>query len=100
MGSAAACGEADWKGRLLPGFAADFVVLGGNPLTTDPGRIAALPVRDGFPPPMLNLSDPDPACDLDATPGVGRSLPIRAALKLSIGFGGHLAVAVLRRFEG
>ncbi|HYW92655.1 MAG TPA: amidohydrolase [Gammaproteobacteria bacterium] len=45
VGSAAACGEADWKGRLLPGFAADFVVLGGNPLTTDPGRIAAIPVR-------------------------------------------------------
>jgi len=46
------------------------------------------------------LTDPDPACDLDGTPLVGRPLAIRAALKLSIGFGGHLAAAVLRRPEG
>ena len=51
-------------------------------------------------PPTLNLTDPDPACDLDGTPLVGRSRPIRAALKLSLGFGGHLAVAVLRRPDG
>jgi 3-oxoacyl-[acyl-carrier-protein] synthase II len=58
--------------------------------------IAALSIRDGFAPPTLNLDDPDPACDLDGTPIVGRDLPIRALLKLSIGFGGHLAAAVLR----
>ena len=62
--------------------------------------IACLSIRDGFVPPTLNLSDPDPACDLDGTPLVGRSLPIGAALKLSLGFGGHLAAAVLRRPEG
>jgi 3-oxoacyl-[acyl-carrier-protein] synthase II len=59
--------------------------------------ITCLSIRDGFLPPTLNLTDPDPACDLDATPLVGRRSPIRAALKLSIGFGGHLAVAVLRQ---
>ncbi len=59
----------------------------------------ALAVRDGFVPPTLNLDDPDPACDLDGTPHVGRARPIRAALKLSLGFGGHLAAAVLRRCE-
>ena len=62
--------------------------------------ITCLAIRDGFVPPTLNLDDPDPACDLDGTPHVGRSLPIRAALKLSIGFGGHLAAAVLRRADG
>jgi len=61
--------------------------------------IAALSVRDGFAPPTLNLDDPDPDCDLDGTPHVGRSVPIRALLKISIGFGGHLAVAVLRRAD-
>jgi 3-oxoacyl-[acyl-carrier-protein] synthase II len=59
----------------------------------------ALAVRDGFVPPTLNLDDPDPLCDLDGTPHVGRSMPIRAALKVSIGFGGHLAAAVLRRAD-
>ena len=59
--------------------------------------ITALSVRDGFGPPTLNLDDPDPACDLDGTPHQGRSLLIPAALKLSLGFGGHLAAAVLKR---
>ncbi len=58
--------------------------------------IAALSLRDGFVPPTLNLDHPDPACDLDGTPQVGRSMPIRVLLKLSLGFGGHLAAAVLR----
>ena len=62
--------------------------------------ITCLAIRDGFVPPTLNLDDPDPACDLDGTPHRGRSRAIRAALKLSIGFGGHLAAAVLRRPEG
>lgn len=62
--------------------------------------ITCLAIRDDYAPPTLNLTDPDPACDLDGTPLVGRSRPIGAALKLSLGFGGHLAVAVLRRPDG
>lgn len=62
--------------------------------------ITCLAVRDAFVPPTLNLDDPDPACDLDGTPHVGRARSIGAALKLSIGFGGHLAAAVLRRPDG
>ncbi len=56
--------------------------------------IACLSIRDGFVPPTLNLRDPDPACVLPHTP-TGESRPIRSALKLSLGFGGHLAAAVL-----
>jgi 3-oxoacyl-[acyl-carrier-protein] synthase II len=59
--------------------------------------ITCLAMRDGFAPPTVNLDDPDPACDLDGTPRVGRERRIAAALKLSIGFGGHLAAAVLTR---
>lgn len=58
--------------------------------------ITCLSLRDGLVPPTLNLTDPDPECDLDATPLVGRSVPLRSALKISIGFGGHHAAAVLR----
>jgi 3-oxoacyl-[acyl-carrier-protein] synthase II len=61
--------------------------------------ITCLSVRDGFVPPTLNLTDPDPACDLDGTPRMGKARPIAAALKVSIGFGGHLAAAVVRRHE-
>jgi predicted amidohydrolase YtcJ len=44
-GSAEASGEAAVKGRLAPGYLADFAVLGGDPLTTAPDEIAAIPVH-------------------------------------------------------
>jgi predicted amidohydrolase YtcJ len=44
-GSAYAADEAETKGRLAPGFVADFVVLDGDPLTVDPSTLGALGVR-------------------------------------------------------
>ncbi|QDU63784.1 3-oxoacyl-[acyl-carrier-protein] synthase 2 [Planctomycetes bacterium Pan216] len=60
----------------------------------------ALALEHQFVPPTLNLDRPDPECDLDYTPHVGTARPMRAALKASIGFGGHIAAAVLRRCDG
>jgi 3-oxoacyl-(acyl-carrier-protein) synthase len=62
--------------------------------------ITALALRDGFAPPTLNLTDPDPECDLDCVPLFGREQPLEHALKLSIAFGGHLAAVALRRWDG
>lgn len=44
VGSAEAEGTSRVKGRLAPGFLADFTVLGENPLTVDPHGIAAISV--------------------------------------------------------
>jgi len=44
-GGAYASGEQAVKGRLAPGFLADFVVLGEDPLATPPERLAAIPVQ-------------------------------------------------------
>ncbi len=62
--------------------------------------ITTLALRDGFAPPTLNLTDPDPECDLDCIPLFGREQPLEHALKLSIAFGGHLAAVALRRWTG
>ncbi len=62
--------------------------------------ITALALRDGFAPPTLNLTAPDPECDLDCIPIIGRAQPLEHALKLSIAFGGHLAAIALRRWTG
>jgi predicted amidohydrolase YtcJ len=45
LGSAEADGVAASRGRIAPGYHADFVVLGENPLTVDSRAIAAIPVR-------------------------------------------------------
>ncbi len=62
--------------------------------------ITVMALRDGFAPPTLNLTHPDPECDLDYLPLVGRSQDFEHALKLSIAFGGHLAAVALRRWSG
>ena len=56
-----------------------------------------LAMRDGVIPPTTNLTVPDPDCPLDYTPHTPRKAEIRTALKLSLGFGGHLAAAVMTR---
>jgi 3-oxoacyl-[acyl-carrier-protein] synthase II len=58
-----------------------------------------LAVRDGIIPPTVNLTLPDPECDLDYTPQLAARQPVRTAMKLSLGFGGHLAAAVVRRIS-
>jgi predicted amidohydrolase YtcJ len=44
-GGAYASGEQAIKGRLAPGYLADFVVLGGDPLTAAPDALSTIPVR-------------------------------------------------------
>jgi 3-oxoacyl-(acyl-carrier-protein) synthase len=61
--------------------------------------ITTLAMRDGFVPPTLNLTRPDPECDLDCIPLVGRHNQFVCALKLSVAFGGTLAAVALRRWE-
>jgi len=59
--------------------------------------ICALSLARGWLPPTLNLSQPDPACDLDCLPQDGRTARPGAILTNSFGFGGINATLVLRR---
>lgn len=59
----------------------------------------ALSLRDGFLPPTVNYQIPDETCDLDVVPNVGRAAEIRYALSNSLGFGGHNASILLKRWE-
>jgi 3-oxoacyl-[acyl-carrier-protein] synthase II len=55
----------------------------------------ALALRDGFLPPTINLTDPDPACDLDFIPHTGRPAQPAAALCNCLGFGSKNSAMVL-----
>ena len=60
----------------------------------------ALALRDQFAPPTVHLQQPDPECDLDYVPGEGRQMPMTYALSNSLGFGGHNACLLMKRWEG
>jgi 3-oxoacyl-[acyl-carrier-protein] synthase II len=56
---------------------------------------AALALRDGFLPPTINLSTPDPDCDMDFIPNHGRAADPVAALCNCLGFGSKNSALVL-----
>lgn len=60
---------------------------------------SALTLRDGFIPATINYRVPDPACDLDVVPNQGRSAEVRHVLSNSLGFGGHNASLLFRKWE-
>jgi 3-oxoacyl-[acyl-carrier-protein] synthase II len=62
------------------------------------GVVASLlAMRHAFLPPTVNRDVPDPECDLDVIPGVGRERAIDTVLCNCIGFGSKNAALVLRR---
>ena len=61
--------------------------------------ISCLALRLEYLPPTLNLTQADPACDLDCVPNVGRRARAGCILSNSFGFGGINASLVLARHE-
>jgi len=56
-------------------------------------------ILHGVVPPTINYENPDPECDLDITPNTAREMPVRVALNSNLGFGGHNAALLFRKFE-
>jgi len=61
--------------------------------------VTALSLHHQTVPPTVNLVEPDPQCRLDLVRDQARSFRFDHALKLSLGFGGHLVAALLRRAD-
>jgi 3-oxoacyl-[acyl-carrier-protein] synthase II len=55
-----------------------------------------LAMRDSVLPPTINLTTPDPACDLDYVAGQSRPAQVRTAAANAFGFGGQNCVVVVR----
>ena len=58
-----------------------------------------LSIRDNIVHPTINYETPDPDCDLDYVPNVSRKVQVDVALSNSLGFGGHNATLVVKRYR-
>lgn len=57
-----------------------------------------LGIKGGIIPPTTNYSVPDPECDLDYVPNKHRKKQIHIAISNSLGFGGHNASIVVKKY--
>lgn len=55
-------------------------------------------INEGIIPPTINLTNHDPECDLDYTANVSKERDVSIAMSNSLGFGGHNAVLVFRKY--
>jgi len=62
--------------------------------------ITILAMNQGIAPPTINLTHPDPECDLDYVPNQARPVKIKTAMVNSLGFGGHNNVMIFRQPNG
>ncbi|MFA5142710.1 MAG: beta-ketoacyl-ACP synthase II [Candidatus Omnitrophota bacterium] len=59
---------------------------------------SVLAIKEGIVPPTINYETPDPECDLDYVPNKPRAAKIKIAMSNALGFGGHNAALIVRKF--
>lgn len=61
--------------------------------------VCAKAIEDSYIPATINYVNPDPECDLDIVPNEGRNVEVECAMSNSLGFGGHNATVVFRKYR-
>ncbi|MCR5100241.1 MAG: beta-ketoacyl-ACP synthase II [Butyrivibrio sp.] len=60
---------------------------------------SVMALKDGFIPATINYKTPDPECDLDIVPNEGRNSDLNYVLSNSLGFGGHNACLIFKKYS-
>lgn len=63
------------------------------------GMICVKCLEEGFVPATVGLEEPDEGLDLDYVPGKGREMELEYVLSNSLGFGGHNAALIFRKWH-
>jgi len=61
--------------------------------------VAAKAIEMDVVPPTINYETPDPECDLDYVPNEKREMTVKAAMSTNLGFGGHNAAILFKKYE-
>ena len=61
--------------------------------------VSVLVIEHGILPPTINLTNPDPECDLDYVLNITRQAKVDTVMSNSFGFGGHNSVLIFRRYH-
>ncbi|MCY8857174.1 beta-ketoacyl-ACP synthase II [Bacillus atrophaeus] len=60
---------------------------------------SVLAIKDGIIPPTINIETPDEECDLDYVPDTARKQDLNVVLSNSLGFGGHNATLIFKKYH-
>jgi len=61
--------------------------------------VCIMTIQQGIIAPTINLTHPDPECDLDYVPNAARQTNVTTTLSNSFGFGGHNSVLIFRKYS-
>jgi 3-oxoacyl-[acyl-carrier-protein] synthase II len=87
--------------ETIPGSSTKSMIGHPQGASGSAGVVAtALALSRGFLPPTINLTSPDPNCDLDFIPNQGRAASPAAALCNCLGFGSKNSALVLGKYDG
>ncbi|MCP6682920.1 beta-ketoacyl-ACP synthase II [Bacillus nakamurai] len=60
---------------------------------------SVMAIKDGIIPPTINIETPDEDCDLDYVPDKAREQDVNVVLSNSLGFGGHNATLIFKKYQ-
>ncbi|AOU00532.1 beta-ketoacyl-[acyl-carrier-protein] synthase II [Bacillus velezensis] len=60
---------------------------------------SVMAIKDGIIPPTINIETPDEECDLDYVPDKAREQDVNIVLSNSLGFGGHNATLIFKKYQ-
>lgn len=61
--------------------------------------VSVLSIKHNIMPPTVNYETPDEKCDLDYVPNEAREKEVNVAMSNSLGFGGHNASLVFKKYN-